>query len=82
VVGLGIAAFAAVSAQAAPIAAPARVNAVELGAAPPIELVRQDCGWGWHRRRWRDRWGVGIGDAAVQTGERPAHGSRSRRRLT
>ena len=26
-------------------------------AAPPIELVAEGCGWGWHRRHWLDRWG-------------------------
>jgi exodeoxyribonuclease V alpha subunit len=28
-----------------------------VGAARPIELVAQGCGWGWHRHHWRDRWG-------------------------
>ena len=50
-VGLALAA----SAQAAPLApTPA---SIELGAAPLIELVRDDCGRGWHRTRWRDQWG-------------------------
>jgi len=53
----GAVALAVVSAQAAPMPAPPKVTAVELGAAPPIELVRQGCGWGWHRGGWRDRWG-------------------------
>jgi hypothetical protein len=26
-------------------------------AAPPIELVAEGCGWGWHRHHWIDRWG-------------------------
>jgi hypothetical protein len=26
-------------------------------AGAPFELVRQGCGYGWHRGRWRDRWG-------------------------
>jgi hypothetical protein len=52
-----IAASVAVSVQAAPIVVPAKRIAIELGAAPPIELVRQGCGWGWHRGGWRDRWG-------------------------
>jgi hypothetical protein len=51
---LGLAALGAVSVQAAPIAVPARPIAVEPGTAPSIELVRQDCGWGWHRSRWHD----------------------------
>jgi hypothetical protein len=28
-----------------------------LEAAPPIELVAEGCGWGWHRHHWIDRWG-------------------------
>jgi hypothetical protein len=54
---LGLALLSAVSVQASPIAVPARPIAAELGAAPSIELVRQGCGWGWHRGGWRDRWG-------------------------
>jgi hypothetical protein len=51
VVGLALAA----SAQAAPVAPdPA---SIELGAAPHVELVRDGCGRGWHRTRWRDQWG-------------------------
>jgi len=52
----GLVALAAVSAQAAPVP-PAKTTRAELGASPAIELVRQGCGWGWHRGRWRDRWG-------------------------
>jgi hypothetical protein len=52
----GLLALAAVSAQAAPLP-PAKATLVELGTAPPIELVRQGCGLGWHREHWRDRWG-------------------------
>jgi hypothetical protein len=52
----GLLALAAVSAQAAPLP-PAKATLVELGTAPPIELVRQGCGWGGHRVHWRDRWG-------------------------
>jgi hypothetical protein len=29
----------------------------DLNAAPPVELVREGCGPGWHRHHWRDRWG-------------------------
>jgi hypothetical protein len=54
---LGIAAFIAVSAQAAPIAVPAKVSTVERRARPAIELAREGCGWGWHRGHWRDRGG-------------------------
>jgi hypothetical protein len=52
----GLTFFAAVSVQAAPLP-PAKAIPTELGNAPPIELVRQGCGWGWHRGHWRDRWG-------------------------
>ena len=50
----------AASGHAAPIAHKDAV--VELRAAPPFELVRDGCGRGWHRDRWRDqsgdwRWG-------------------------
>jgi hypothetical protein len=57
IVGLfvGMVALTAVSVQAAPIAT--KSLQVELGAAPGVELVRQGCGWGWHRTRWWDRWG-------------------------
>jgi hypothetical protein len=48
--------LAAVSVQAAPLPL-AKATLVELGTAPPIELVRQGCGWGGHRSHWRDRWG-------------------------
>jgi hypothetical protein len=54
---LGLAALGAGSVQASPIAVPAKPIAVELGAAPSIELVRQGCGWGWHRGGWRDHRG-------------------------
>jgi hypothetical protein len=49
------AALAAVSAQAAPLRPDP--GAMELGAAPSVELVAQGCGHGWHRPRWRDHWG-------------------------
>jgi hypothetical protein len=54
---LGLAALGPMSVQGAPIAVPAKPITVELGGAPSIELVRQGCGWGWHRGEWRDRWG-------------------------
>ena len=34
-----------------------RATPVELGTAPSLELVRDGCGRGWHRTRWRDQWG-------------------------
>ena len=52
----GAVALATVSAHAAPLS-PAKSPAVELSTAPPIELVRDDCGHGWHRTGWRDYWG-------------------------
>ena len=48
-------AFAA-STQAAPVWR--NTAEIELGAAPFIELVRDGCGRGWHRTRWRDQWGI------------------------
>jgi hypothetical protein len=54
-IAVGLVMLAAVPGEAAPLAAQA--NRVELGAAPPIELVAQGCGPGWHRRAWRDGWG-------------------------
>ena len=52
----GLVALMSVSAQGAPTA-PAKPTATELSSPPPIGLVRQGCGWGWHRGHWRDRWG-------------------------
>lgn len=43
------------SAQAAPVAT--KAMRTELAANSAIELVRQGCGPGWHRARWRDRYG-------------------------
>jgi len=43
------------STQAAPVWHDA--GGIELGAAPLIELVRDGCGRGWHRSRWRDQSG-------------------------
>ena len=48
---LGVALVA--SAQAAPLAP----NPASIEFARPIELVRDGCGRGWHRTRWRDQWG-------------------------
>ena len=45
----------AVSAQAAPVWG--NTVGIQLGAVPHIELVRDGCGRGWHRSRWRDQWG-------------------------
>ena len=51
VLGLGLAA----SVQATPL--PPKPKPIELGAAPLIELVRDGCGRGWHRDRWREQSG-------------------------
>ncbi len=48
-------ALAAASVLAAPL--PPKPSPVELGAAPSVDLVRDGCGRGWHRTRWRDQWG-------------------------
>ena len=51
VLGLALAA----SVQAAPLAPnPAWM---ELATAPSVELVRDGCGRGWHRTRWREPMG-------------------------
>lgn len=44
----GLAVFAAVSVEAAPFS-PATMTSAELRSAPAMELIRQGCGWGWHR---------------------------------
>ena len=67
----GLLTLAAVSAQAAPLP-PAKASLAEVRAAPPIELVRQGCGWGWHPLpagqiiRWRGR----DGRLRVESGHR------------
>jgi len=43
----------AASAQTAPLAP--NPASIELGAAPPVELVSEGCGRGWHRTRWRNQ---------------------------
>ena len=43
------------STQAAPLVP--NPASIELGAAPPVELIRDRCGRGWHRTHWRDQWG-------------------------
>ena len=45
----------AATAQAAPLAP--NSASIEFGEALPVEPVRDDCGRGWHRTRWRDQWG-------------------------
>ena len=43
------------SVQAAPVWR--NTAGIELGMTPPIELVRDGCGRGYHRTRWHDQWG-------------------------
>ena len=52
----GLITLAAVSTNAAPLP-PGKPPAAELSATPPIEMVRDGCGPGWHRHHWRDYWG-------------------------
>jgi hypothetical protein len=52
----GLVALTAITAQAAPLP-PARSAMADLNATPPVELVREGCGPGWHRHHWRDRSG-------------------------
>jgi hypothetical protein len=52
----GLVALAAISAQAAPLP-PANSALAKLSTAPPIELVRDGCGYGYYRTRWQDGWG-------------------------
>jgi hypothetical protein len=56
---------AAMPARAAPLAPEATV--IDLGASSPVEHVRDHCGRGWHRTRWRDHGVIGIGVTAFQT---------------
>jgi hypothetical protein len=54
----------AASAQAAPLAP--NPASIEFGAASLVELVRDGCGRGWHRSRWRDHGATGSGVTAFQ----------------
>ncbi len=67
------AALAAVSAQAA--APPPKPSAIGLGASPPLELVRDGCGRGWHRHHWRDQWGYWHGGDCVPDEGGPYRGN-------
>ena len=72
----GFIAFAATAVHAAPPVA-AKKSAVERGAAPPIVLVRDDCGHGWHRTGWRDQWGRWHwGDCVLNGNPHPGWGAR------
>jgi hypothetical protein len=52
----GLMALSVASVQAAPLAPP-RATSAELGSVPPIEPVRDGCGYGYYRTRWQDQWG-------------------------
>jgi hypothetical protein len=65
--------LAAVSAQAA--TPPPKPSAIQLGAEPFLELVRDGCGRGWHRHHWRDQWGYWRGGDCVPDGGGPYHGN-------
>jgi hypothetical protein len=52
---VSVAALAAASVQAAPLSP--KPSAIELGTAPPTELVLDGRGRGWHRTHWCDQWG-------------------------
>ena len=54
---LGFIAFATMSAQAAPGTISPKGSPVELGVAPSIDLVRDGCGYAYHRTLWQDEWG-------------------------
>ena len=64
---LGFVAFATMSAQAAP-GIPLKGSPVELGVAPTIELVRDGCGYAYHRVLWQDVWGNWYWAAAFRIG--------------
>jgi hypothetical protein len=69
----GLLALATVSVEAAPLAP----NDIGLGAAPPIEQVRDDCGHGWHRTGWRDHRGHWHwGDCVPNGNPHPGWGAR------
>ena len=70
---LGTGLVLAASAQAAPLSP--KPAAIELGAAPPFEFVRDGCGHGWHRTHWRDQWGNWQWGDCVPYGGHPYNGS-------
>ena len=53
---LGIVAFGTLAAQAA-TGIPRNGSPVAPGGAPSIEIVRDGCGYAYHRTRWQDEWG-------------------------
>jgi hypothetical protein len=69
-------ALAATPLQAAPV--PIKATPVELGAAPPLDLVRDGCGRGWHRHHWCDQWGYWRwGDCIPDGGPHGGYGAGS-----
>jgi hypothetical protein len=72
----GFVGLAATAVQAAP-SVTAKKSGDEPGAAPPIVLVRDDCGHGWHRTGWRDQWGRWHwGDCVPNGNPHPGWGAR------
>src|SRR6202022_1586941 len=65
-------ALAATPFQAAPV--PTKALPGELSVAPPVELVRDGCGRGGHRTRWRDQWGFWHWGDCVPDEGRPYRG--------
>jgi hypothetical protein len=59
----------AASAQAAPFRP--KPGMIEFSVAPSVKLVRDGCGRGWHRTRWRDQWGYWQWGDCVPNGGRP-----------
>ena len=51
-----VAVFGLIALPAPVLAGPAALHGLAQ-IAPPIELVREGCGEGWHLASWRDRWG-------------------------
>ena len=71
----GLAAFAVVSASAAPPSP--KSTPIEVRSNPPVELVRDDCGHGWHRTGWHDHWGRWHWGECVPNGNhQPGWGAR------
>jgi hypothetical protein len=55
--------LAAIPSQAAPLAPKASLPQIGTALAPT--LIANGCGPGWHRNRWRDRWGYWHGGRCV-----------------
>jgi hypothetical protein len=69
--GVGVAVVSGIALAAASVLAatpPPKPSAIEPGAALSLELVRDGCGRGWHRPRWRDQWGYWHGGDCTPDG--------------